>query len=162
MLESRRDELTAPAEREKLDRAIKLLRELSQQEEKTTKPTEARRVPVNSDAADTAPSLLAVDVADFIDHTDRYRGKVVTLPLMLRSRELIPVGQNLRALSGGAARFQGSAEDGNRLDLMIDLPRSLEIPKLTFGDRAVVSFRCTEGSLMRGNEAVEIRRPVRD
>jgi len=45
---------------------------------------------------------------------------------------------------------------------MIDLPRALEIPKLSFGDRAIVSFRCTQGNLQRGNEAVEVRRPERD
>ena len=156
LLESRRSKLTQQVEREKLDQAIQRLRDADQRSART----ETKRVTADRDAAaDQPPSLATVKITDFIDYTSRYKGQVVTLPLMVRSRELIPPGQTLRALAGGAARFQGSSEDGNRLDLMIELPRSLDIPKLSFGDRAVVSFRCNQGELNRGNEAVEIRRP---
>jgi hypothetical protein len=161
LLQSRRAQLTDQGEVEKLDRAMQRLRPADRPA--TPARTEARRATDNVETpADRAPSLPSVRIADFIDHTERYKGQVVTLPLMVRSRALIPPGETLRALAGGAARFQGSSEDGNRLDLMIDLPRSLEIPKLSFGDRAVVSFRCNEGDLQRGNEAIEIRRPERD
>jgi len=158
LLQSRRSRVTEERERDKLDQAIERLRGPNDRVRPVR--TETKRVSTESQAAaDQPPSLATVKVSDFIDHTNRYKGEVVTLPLMVRSRELIPSGQTLRALSGGAARFQGTSEDGNRLDLMIDLPRSLEIPKLSFGDRAVVSFRCKEGDLQRGNEAVEVRRP---
>jgi hypothetical protein len=36
----------------------------------------------------------------------------------------------------------------------------LEVPKVSFGDRVIVSFRCSEGDLMRGNVAIAIRRPA--
>jgi hypothetical protein len=157
LLQSRRAKLTQPSQRDKLDQAIQRLRNANDQPART----EANRVSAEGDtAADRPPSLASVKIADFIDHTGRYQGKVVTLPLTVRSRDLIPPGQTLRALAGGAARFQGTSEDGNRLDLMIDLPRTLEIPKLSFGDRAIVSFRCNDGDLQRGNEAVKVRRPA--
>jgi hypothetical protein len=158
LLHSRRANLAQQSERDKVDQAIERLRGADSRLRSTR--TETRRATADGEAAaDQPPSLATVKISKFIDHTDRYKSQVVTLPLMVRSRELIPPGQTLRALAGGAARFQGTSEDGNRLDLIIDLPRSLEIPKLSFGDRAVVSFRCKEGDLQRGNEAVEIRRP---
>jgi hypothetical protein len=161
LLQACRAELTAQTELDKLDRAVQRLRGADRQAAPAR--TETRRVTANVETpADHPPSLPSVKIADFIDHTERYKGQVVTLPLMVRSRALIPQGQTLRDLAGGAARFQGTSDDGNRLDLMIDLPRSLEIPKLSFGDRALVSFRCTHGDLQRGNEAIEIRRPERD
>ena len=161
LLQLRRARITEQRELDKLDRAIERLRD-SDRSTRSAR-TETRRVTGDEETpADRPPSLPSVKIADFIDHTERYKGQIVTLPLMVRSRSLIPQGQTLRDLTGGAARFQGSSDDGNRLDLMIDLPRSLEIPKLSFGDRAIVTFRCTAGDLQSGNEAVEIRRPERD
>jgi len=159
LLQSRRTKITEQAELEKLDQAIERLQDRSASPTRT----ETRRIRTDVETpADRPPLLTSVDIVDFTDHTERYRGQIVTLPLQVRSRTLIPPGQTLRALAGGTARFQAYGDDGNRLDLMIDLPRSLEIPKLSFGDRAIVSFRCKQGNLLRGNEAIEIRRPERD
>jgi hypothetical protein len=161
LLQSRRAKLTEQAELQKLDGAIERLREAKRPASETK--TVTRRVAGDGDQpADAPPKLASVKISDFIDHTERYKGQLVTLPLTVRSRALIPPGETLRSLAGGAARFQGSSEDGNRLDLTIDLPRSLEIPKLSFGDRALVTFRCTTGDLQRGNQAIEIRRPGQD
>lgn len=157
LLEKHRSEMTDEGEAQKIDLAIERLKE---KETGGSARTETRRIPVeDARPADAAP-VLNVNVADFIDHTERYKGQVVTLPLLVRSRTLIHPGQSLRDLAGNQARFLGVSEDGNRLDMMIDLPRSAAIPKASFGDRLVVTFRCREGDLQRGNEAIELKRPA--
>jgi len=99
LLQSRRAKLTEQAELAKLDLAIERLMTVNRQA--TLAPVQTRRVTSNTETpADRPPSLLpSVKIADFIDHTERYKGQIVTLPLMVRSRALIPQGQTLRDLA---------------------------------------------------------------
>jgi hypothetical protein len=119
-------------------------------------PRVTRRIPTEPGSPAEA---TIVNVVDFIDNTPRYRGQTVTLPLMVRSTPLSRGRRSLRDMVGGSARFMSTAEDGNRLDMTIDLPAGLDVPKAFFADRVVVSFRCDRGELQRGNVALSIDRP---
>jgi hypothetical protein len=125
------------------------------------RPTEQerRRPAVANEPADQTPTL-GVPLDDFIDHTERYRGQEITLPLIVRSTSLVGRGRSLRDLVGQTVRFMTFDEAGNRLDLYIDLPRGLEVPNAAFADRLLVTFRSGEGNLARGNRAISIRRPT--
>jgi hypothetical protein len=105
------------------------------------------------------PPALAVKITDFIDHTEQYRGRTITLPLTLRTLVRSGRGESLRDLRGTSARFVTTADDGNRLDLQIDLPAGLDLPKASFSDRLIVTFQCRAGNLRHGNQAIAVRRP---
>src|SRR5688500_19009068 len=117
------------SEAKKLEAASARLRELLSSS--GNKRSESRRVDLGTDAAEPADKrpVLSVNPTDFVDHTEKYRGKVVTLPLMVRSTSIIGPGRSIRDLAGGSARFLGQTDDGNRLDMLIELPAGLDIPK---------------------------------
>lgn len=161
LLTTRHLELTHQADRDKVYDAVEQLRKLNRIKEtaRVVVRRPASDSTAESDSTADAPPDLKLRTSDFIDHTERYRGHVVTLPLTVRSRALVAPGRTLRELQGRAAQFQGTSEEGNTLDILINLPEPIEIPKVAFGDRVVVTFRCREGDLQRGNVAIAIRRP---
>ena len=158
LLTTRHLELKEPVDRDKVYDAVEQLRKLKRNKD-SARVVAQRATP---DLAADSPPDLKLRVSDFIDHTERYRDQVVTLPLTVRSRALVTPGHTLRELQGRSAQFRGASEEGNTLDILMDLPPTLEIPKVAFGDRVIVTFRCREGDLQRGNVAITIRRPERE
>jgi hypothetical protein len=92
-----------------------------------------------------------INIADFIRNPAAYRGKAITLDLKVD--EAIANGQTLRDYLGRAVKFRTSGPKGERLDLVITLPRDSEVPEVGHGDVVTVTFVCTRGSLREGNEA---------
>jgi hypothetical protein len=99
------------------------------------------------------------DFIDFIDNTDKYTGRTLTLKMTISSSIHPP--DNLRKWTGRSVKFYGYQVTGRgltRLDLSIFIPRKLNVPKLRYADDCVVRFKCGSGKLSRGNTAISITR----
>lgn len=93
------------------------------------------------------------DFYDFIDNTQRYEGSELSLALTF--------GDNgsLRYYKGESARFYTFNRGcSSKLEIMIDIPDSLDVPNVVAGDSVMVSFLCSKGSLNYGNIALDIWR----
>lgn len=112
------------------------------------------------------------DLESFIDNTSTYAGDTVTLRLVLVSPVFIKKGSSLLDNRGKVAEFRPFIPDSTmrpwrvgeeNLDLsefkiQIKIPDSLPVPRAGFGHKLLVKFLCTEGDLLKGNVALEIRR----
>ncbi len=92
-------------------------------------------------------------IADLADNTDAYKGKSVTVKMRWNFRG----DYTLRELRGETLAFTAS-EPGARADLLIDIPRDLDVPNAKDGDLLLVTFKCG-GSLKKGNVATAVKRP---
>lgn len=101
-------------------------------------------------------SIKEVNIADLIDNTEKYKGKTITLILTLNSDIS---GNSLRDNVGFDVPFYTFGEKHERLDIIISIPKNLDVPKAVFLDKLSVTFRCKEGNINQGNEAVLITRP---
>jgi hypothetical protein len=98
------------------------------------------------------------DVVDFIDNTKKYAGRTLKMRLNLYSSIFGDKGQSLQNYTGSSVNF-GGYFGKSRLDVRVYIPKSLAVPKATYGDSLDVSFICRDGDLRNGNEAISISRP---
>jgi hypothetical protein len=92
-----------------------------------------------------------INIADFIRNPVPYKGKAITLDLKVD--EAIAKDQTLRDYVGRDVKFMTLGPKGERLDLVITLPKALTVPEVGRGDMVMITFLCTRGSLREGNEA---------
>lgn len=97
-------------------------------------------------------------IADFVDNTEKYKGKEVTFTL----KYLDPQGiYPLRTRLGDKGVVFKGRDSKNKAELAvgIDLGPKLEVPNAKDGEEVIVTFKCGDGKLDKGNVAVKIRRP---
>jgi hypothetical protein len=95
-------------------------------------------------------------VPNLADKTASFKGKTVVLEV---TYECPGTDVFLRHLSGKAAKFYAFAPGTtSQIDILANLPSALEIPDARDGDKLILTFECTEGSLTRGNVAKLIKR----
>ena len=117
----------------------------------------------NGAAGNGAAGNGASNMVDFIDNTEKYKGQVLEFKMMHFSGEG-NYGIPLRQRRGTWAKFRLSTwgisdGTGTSATMIIKIPADLELPNVNFGDDVIVRFRCNNGDLIHGNEAIEIRRP---
>ena len=104
----------------------------------------------------------SLDFVDFIDNTENYKGQNIQLTMIVASPIWLAKGQSLRNYSGKSVEFM-AFEPGSgakiRLDIVVDIPAGLSVPKVGNGAKVEVSFVSKDGNLQYGNEAVSIARP---
>lgn len=97
-------------------------------------------------------------ISDFIDNTEKYKGKTVTFRVTL-----VSANKNLTIrdrLGDKSVPFKSEdPKNGARLGLGLDIPKDLKVPVAKAGEEVIVRFKCTEGKTDKGNVAVEIVRP---
>ena len=100
------------------------------------------------------------DIVDFIDNTMKYKGKQLTIPVIVEEPIFRDDGRSLRDCIGRTVKFYSFGPNTDtRLDIVILLPRDLSVPNACYGDEVKVTFVCKEGNLQIGNEAKAIVRP---
>ena len=99
------------------------------------------------------------DEMDFVDNTEKHKGEelngFVVHPLS------IGVNTSLRDYVGETVDFFRSKSLGAPSDyhIFIKIPAGMKVPNASFSDNVLIAFKCTEGSLKKGNIATEITRP---
>lgn len=102
---------------------------------------------------------MGASLVDFIDNTPRYKGKLITIELMIESEIWLEEGRSLRDWIGRDVEFSALGEQFETLAMVIFVPASLSVPKAGWGDSVKVAFRCKDGDLRHGNEALSVTRP---
>jgi tetratricopeptide (TPR) repeat protein len=105
------------------------------------------------------PHIQISDIRDFIDNTEKYKGKAITLVLKITSGIFLSNGKSLRDYVGSDVQFLASGPKGATLRIVISIPNSLSVPKAEYLDMVRVTFVCEKGDLMNGNRAFSIERP---
>jgi len=94
-----------------------------------------------------------INVSHFASQTATYKGKTVTLSLKIDEPIDKGQGQSLRDKVGRDVKFTTTAPPGERLNLVIRIPKDLSVPDAASGDDLVVTFICQKGDLRQGNVA---------
>jgi hypothetical protein len=155
LLEVRLRRMNKPDDVAKVKAAIAKLRSIAAE---LTPPT-VDAVPVFDPAVPAGDPIELNDknLVDFIDNTEMYKGKLISLVAKVETGVFAADGKSLRDLVGDPIRF--SKQLGNaRLDVLITIPAALDVPKASYGDRVLIVFLCGSGSLQHGNKAKSIRR----
>jgi hypothetical protein len=92
------------------------------------------------------------DAMDFVDNTQAYKGKQVTVEAIMISLDDLRTGLKP---GGKSVAFSIGGHSVN-----IYVPPELEVPNAKNSDRLIVTFICKEGKLSEysGNHAVKIKR----
>ena len=120
---------------------------------------------LSSCSADDSASYTSIvkqfNFADFADNTEKYRGKVLKMGLFVTDAGLFKrrSQHSLREYVGKTVKLSNHGEDKVMLDILITIPSGLSVPNAMWGDDVIVEFRCVDGSLRSGNEAISIERP---
>ena len=97
-------------------------------------------------------ATTSASINDFIDNTQKYKNETLQFKMQMGSGEL-------RQRIGGAAQFfLMDLDSGSSANVIVQIPRNLAVPNVSYMDPVVVAFKCTEGQLDSGNVATEIRR----
>jgi len=94
-----------------------------------------------------------INISDFITHTAAYKNRSITLALKVDEPIDGQQGQALRDFVGRDVKFMNVGPKGERLNLVITIPDGLSVPDVTHADEVSVTFLCSCGNLLRGNEA---------
>ena len=94
-----------------------------------------------------------VNIADFITHTAAYKNRSITLALKVDEPIVRQQGQSLRDFVGRDVKFMNVGPKGERLNVVITIPEGLSVPDAAQSDEVSVTFLCSRGNLLRGNEA---------
>jgi hypothetical protein len=90
----------------------------------------------------------SVDIVDLIKNAHRYKGQNLTLHLHVLGENN---GQN--EYFEGDVKFYSIDDPTIRLEMFITVPWSLKIRNIKDDDEVMVTFKCTEGNLTKGNIA---------
>jgi hypothetical protein len=138
VLEKALSESTNEAEKEKLKEAIAALKRI------------ANASKVQNDL-----------VADFTDHPDKYKGRVLTFRAVYGAN--FPKGKTLglaqQAGSTGVPFRVRDPKTSAQLDMEFDIPKDFKLPPVPAGVAVILTFKCKEGKTNEGNELIEITRP---
>jgi hypothetical protein len=97
-----------------------------------------------------------INIADFMTNTPAYKNRSITLTLKVDEPIDRKQGQSLRDLVGRDVRFMNVGPKGEHLNLVIRIPDGLSVPDVANSDEVSVTFMCSFGNLLRGNEAQKI------
>ena len=97
-----------------------------------------------------------IDIAEFSSNTSKYKGKTVTLMLLVA--EQINNKGSLKDFIGKDVKFAAMSKNQKRNEVKITIPEGIEVPKAGFGDFVKVTFVCKDGNTQRGNEAKTIEK----
>lgn len=95
------------------------------------------------------------DVADLADHPEKYRGTTITLLEVMPEESLRELKQAAGDGEEYEATFQGVVPS---IRVQVTIPTSMDVSAVTQTDLVEITFECTEGSLLQGNQLVEIKR----
>ncbi len=112
-----------------------------------------------SDRVEPADKSLNDIIPDFVDNTEKYRGKTITLELTIWTEIAEERGRSLQNFVGSRVDFHGLGPKGAKLSMTITLPNEISVPRAVTLDRVLVTFICSQGRLNSGNEAVSVKRP---
>ncbi|MGH8688814.1 MAG: hypothetical protein ACREVQ_14025 [Burkholderiales bacterium] len=102
---------------------------------------------------------MPLNVADFVDHTEKYKGLTLSLPLTISEGIHGRDGDSLKNYLGRVVAFHGFfGQSQNRFNLKVQIPENLEVPNAVYLDTVTVVFVCEEGDLQKGNVAKSISR----
>lgn len=106
------------------------------------------------DAADTS-KIKSYSLSDLVDNTTDFKGK--TVALMAHYDNGLQT-TTLRSNIGSNCRF--FATDGNEVkaEIIIHISKKISVPNAYSNDDLDIVFKCGEGDLSSGNEAVTILR----
>ena len=125
--------------------------------EKYRDQAKRREMPENSNAREGERSG-SFNPTDLIDNTKKYVGRTLKMSLIIGSAIFGDRGQSLQNFTGSYVDFRNSYGN-SRLDIRVYIPKSLSVPKASYGDNLLVTFICRDGDLRNGNEAISITRP---
>jgi hypothetical protein len=97
-----------------------------------------------------------VNIGDLVSHTAAYKGKTMTLLVKVNESIARGQGKTLRDFTGRDVKFTAQGTKGERADLVIRIPRGLDIPEAYQSHQLRVTFICAKGNLRDGNEAKRI------
>lgn len=93
--------------------------------------------------------------AQFFDNPAAFKGKTIRLIARLAA------GGQLRAVTGYTVKFIGFTEAPMEY-FFITIPKGLEVPNVSeYGDPVIITFRCEQGLLDKGNVALSFVRARR-
>jgi len=91
----------------------------------------------------------AIELTDFVDHPADFKGELVTI-----KRIYLQEDEHLRDLLGRDIRL-----GINSTGVVAQLPKYLEVPNAARQEPLVVTFRCDDGRVDKGNVIVKVTRP---
>jgi hypothetical protein len=94
-----------------------------------------------------------VNLTDFFHNTTAYKGKTVTLTLMVDEAPAPNSSPNLKEFVGRYVKFRASGPKGEKLNLVIKIPQTLTVPDVGIAEEVRVTFVCEQGDLRQGNVA---------
>ncbi|HLW66990.1 MAG TPA: hypothetical protein VKS79_16870 [Gemmataceae bacterium] len=98
----------------------------------------------------------SIDIAEFSSNTSKYKGKIVTLLLLVA--EQINNKGSLKDFVGKDVKFAAMSKSMKRIEVKITIPDGVDVPKVGTGDIVKVTFLCKDGNTQRGNEAKTIEK----
>lgn len=132
ILEKGLKEAKDPAEKEKIQDAIAALKKIGE-----------------------APKVQNELISDYIDNTDKYKGRTLTFRLTYIAGARDPLRTRL---GDKGVSFEGKdPKNGAKLVLGLDIPKGLDVPQARGGEEVIVTFTC--GGAGKPNTAVSIIRP---
>jgi hypothetical protein len=100
-----------------------------------------------------------VNLSHFKQNTALYKGKAITLELKVEEPIDRSQGRSLQDYVGRDVKFSCIDKDGESVNLVIAIPKGIEVPEVGKADEVLVRFRCKSGSLREGNEAMLVDIP---
>jgi hypothetical protein len=93
-----------------------------------------------------------------VQQPNTYRGKIITLALVVEEAIHRENGQSLQQYTNRYVKFMADGPKHERLHLVIRLPDDIPIPDVAQGDEVLVTFLCSRGNPQQGNEAKAIEK----
>lgn len=113
---------------------------------------------INSGSEPIANRIYGKDdfnLGDFIDNTENYKGNTYRLRFTIDYNH----GETLRDRIGGSVQLYCYSNGvDTKLEINVDIPDGLSVPRAACAEDVWVTFKCTEGSLSYGNIASSIER----
>lgn len=112
-------------------------------------------------AKSTPPGIVFLEssqLAEFIDYPERFKGKTIQARLDIEEPIFGDKGDSLRNYAGKDVRFFAIGDKLERLNVTIRMPDK-GLPNAVFPNPLLITFRCKEGRLDTGNEALQVARP---
>jgi hypothetical protein len=97
-----------------------------------------------------------INIPHFIKNTSTYKGKSITLDVIID--EAIPPGKSLNDYRGRDVKMSAIGPKGEKLLLVITIPKGLAVPDVGPAEEISCTFLCTRGNLQQGNEATLIEK----
>jgi hypothetical protein len=99
-----------------------------------------------------------VNLDHFLSDPAAYQGKTITLPLTVAEGIDRGQGQSLRQRANQYVKFLAADREGERHEMVIRMPDYSALPDVAGGDNVAVTFTCTRGNLLQGNEATVVQK----